>query len=327
MAMRLAGVTILRDECDIVEAFVRHNAAILDRLYVVDNRSSDATPEILQRLAGEGLPLRLGRDEELPYYQGLKTTALIRTALADGPWDCLFPLDGDEFLRVEDRAALEAAIARLAPGEAGLLACDQYAPAETDDPAEPDPVARIVHRAAAVPAQPPFHGKVILPGGLASAPAVVMDEGNHHVLVAGSPAPERRLGAARIAHYPVRSHEQLVAKVVTQRLAWLSRHDYRPGLCHHTAPLYDQLKEHSAASRIDLQDVAFAYLDNYLGPHRRPYQRRLVRDPVERRGGALRHLDLAGVSALPRILAVAEAMARRLSQSQPVGRGNSQGAP
>jgi hypothetical protein len=325
--MRLAGVTIVRDECDIVEAFVRHNAAILDRLYVVDNRSSDATPEILRRLAAEGLPLSLGRDEELPYYQGLKTTALIRAALADGPWDCLFPLDGDEFLRVEDRAALEAAIQRLAPGEAGLLACDQYAPAESDDPAEPDPVARIVHRAAAVPAQPPFHGKAIVPAALASRPGVAIDEGNHHVLVTGHAAPERRLAAARVAHWPVRSAEQMISKVVTTRLAWLSRQDYRPGLGHHIALLYDQLKERPAVAESDLQDVAFAYLDSYLGPHRRPYRRRLVRDPVERRGGALRHLDLAGVSALPRILAVAETMARRLSQSPPVGRSDLQGPP
>ena len=115
--------------------------------------------------------------------------------------------------------------------------------------------------------------------------------------------------------------------MVTTRLAWLSRPDYRPGLGHHIALLYDQLKERPAASENDLQDVAFAYLDSYLGPRRRPYQRRLVRDPVERRGGPLRHLDLAGVSALPRILAVAEAMARRLSQAQPDGRANPPVAP
>jgi hypothetical protein len=60
--MRLAGVTILRDECDVVEAFVRHNAALLNRLYIVDNCSSDATPEILRRLAAEGLPLVPGED-------------------------------------------------------------------------------------------------------------------------------------------------------------------------------------------------------------------------------------------------------------------------
>ena len=60
--MRLAGIAIVRNECDIVEAFVRHNATALDRLYVIDNDSSDATPEILRRLAASGLPLKLGHD-------------------------------------------------------------------------------------------------------------------------------------------------------------------------------------------------------------------------------------------------------------------------
>ena len=44
--MRLAGITIVRNECDIVEAFVRHNGAVLDQLYVLDNNSSDGTLEI-----------------------------------------------------------------------------------------------------------------------------------------------------------------------------------------------------------------------------------------------------------------------------------------
>ena len=47
--MRLAGIAIVRNECDIVEAFVRHNEAVLDRLYILDNDSSDGTLEILQR--------------------------------------------------------------------------------------------------------------------------------------------------------------------------------------------------------------------------------------------------------------------------------------
>jgi hypothetical protein len=312
--MRLAAVTILRDECDIVEAFVRHHAAILDRLYILDNCSSDATPEILRRLAASGLPISLGEDDGLPYYQGRKTTALIATALADEPWDCLLPLDADEFLRVADRAALEAEIARLPPGETAVLASDQYAPA-ADDGAEPDPVRRIRHRAAAVPAQPPIHGKAILPAALARAGAA-MDEGNHHVLLGGTTVPERRLAAARIAHFPVRSAEQLVAKVSTARLAWLSRGDYRPGLSAHFTLLYGRLCDRPQVTADDLQDAAFAYLDSYLGPRRMPYRRRLVLDPVPRLGEPLQHLDLAAVSALPRIIAFAERMARRLGERE-----------
>jgi hypothetical protein len=60
----LAGIAIARNEWDIAEAFVRHNAAVLAQLYIVDNRSSDATWEILQQLVASWLPIRLGRDDD-----------------------------------------------------------------------------------------------------------------------------------------------------------------------------------------------------------------------------------------------------------------------
>jgi hypothetical protein len=61
----LAGIAIARNERDIAEAFVRHNA-VLDHLYIVDNRSSDTKWEILQQLAS-WLPIRLGRDDEFRF--------------------------------------------------------------------------------------------------------------------------------------------------------------------------------------------------------------------------------------------------------------------
>jgi len=282
---------------------------------VVDNGSSDATAEILRRLAASGISLKLGHDEGIAYYHGSKTTALIGTALEDEPWDCLFPLDGDEFLVAPDRAALEAEIAALAPGEAGLLIPDQYAPMGSDETGEPDPVRRIVHRTAGEPAQPLFHGKAIVPHALARFPDVAISEGNHHIVIGNRRAPERWLAAARVAHFPVRSADQFLSKVVTTRLAWLARGDYRASLGSHVAIFYDQLRDRPELTADRLLDAAFVYLDSYLGPHRRDYQRRLIRDPVERRGGELLHLDLARVSALPRILDFAEQMAKQLGRT------------
>ena len=74
--MRLAGIAIVRNECDIVEAFMRHNATILDRLYVIDNGSSDATPEILRRMTASGLPIKLGHDGDLIFALWVKVGEL-----------------------------------------------------------------------------------------------------------------------------------------------------------------------------------------------------------------------------------------------------------
>jgi hypothetical protein len=41
----------------------------MDRLYIVDNHSSDGTLKILERLAAERLSIKVGRDECAPYSQ------------------------------------------------------------------------------------------------------------------------------------------------------------------------------------------------------------------------------------------------------------------
>ena len=269
-----------------------------------------------RRLVASGLPLTLTHDVGIAYYQGSKTTALMRAAFEDEPWDCLFPLDGDEFLVAPDRAALEAEIAALAPGEAGLLIPDQYAPLASDEADRAGSGAPMdVHRTAGLPAQPLFHGKAIVPQALARSPDVAISEGNHHIVTGNRRAPERWLAAARVAHFPVRSAEQFLSKVVTTRLAWLARGDYRASLGSHVAIFYDQLRDRPEITADRLLDAAFIYLDSYLGPHRRDYQRQLMRTPVERGGGALQYLDLARISALPRILDFAEQIAKQLGKT------------
>ena len=46
-------VSMVRNEADIIESFVRHNLQFADRLYIVNHRSSDATKDILQQLLQE----------------------------------------------------------------------------------------------------------------------------------------------------------------------------------------------------------------------------------------------------------------------------------
>jgi hypothetical protein len=61
--VRLLGAAHVRNEADIVEAFVRHDLVLLDGIAIVDHASVDATPDILRALKDEGLPIVLARDE------------------------------------------------------------------------------------------------------------------------------------------------------------------------------------------------------------------------------------------------------------------------
>jgi len=94
---------MIKNDGDIVEAFVRHHAMLFDHLVVLDHSSTDNTPAILRALQQEGLPLTVMRDESLSFQQGLRTTELARAAFARLGADFVFPLDADELLKVASR--------------------------------------------------------------------------------------------------------------------------------------------------------------------------------------------------------------------------------
>src|SRR3954470_8878543 len=106
---------MVRNEADVVEAFVRHHASRLDALYVVDHRSEDGTREILAALAGEGLRITVAHDEHVAQRQSAIITALARRAFAEGA-DAVLPLDADEFVKWPERRAFERWLAAVPAG-------------------------------------------------------------------------------------------------------------------------------------------------------------------------------------------------------------------
>jgi hypothetical protein len=149
---------MVRNEADIVEAFVRHNLAFVDGIAIFDHRSTDATPAILARLKAEGLPITLLQDSEEGFYQGSRVTTLARECFARTQADFAFVLDADEFIRADSRALIEAALARVPPGHFAVHDWRSYVPATFAGPFGP-----------ALPALPPARGAAAAPEGDHSA--------------------------------------------------------------------------------------------------------------------------------------------------------------
>jgi hypothetical protein len=319
--MRLAAVALARNECDIIESFVRHNVALLDHLYILDNGSNDATPAILDKLAAEGLPITWTL-EHSEHQQGRKTTVLVERALNDHPYDFLFPLDCDEFLQVRDRALLEALVAQIPKGAVGYLENVDYVPTPSDQDDEIDAVRRIVHVAITAPPRAPKVFKLVIPAAVAQRVGFLVGEGTHSANIGGKSLPQHRLQSANIAHFPVRSIDQFVSKVVIGRLAWLTRPDFNPDWARHFGKFYDELRVKPSLSAQDLQEAALFYVDKNFHPSpfqfdmRRPYQIILVRAPMTARYSQLRFTDLINVAALPRILDAVQSLAEQLQAAR-----------
>jgi hypothetical protein len=306
--MQLAAVTTVRNECDIVEAFVRHNAAFFDRLYILDHRSIDSTPGILRRLADEGLPVELSRDDAAVFYQSSTMTHLIKRASTDRHWDFVLPLDGDEFISAPDRAALEAALSDLDATTVGLSDIVNYIPTANDNVDELDVLRRIVHRAKTIPHISCKIGKVSIPGALINQAGFSIDEGHHAVRIDGTPIATRRLDGLTLAHFPIRSANQFIMQVIMCRLAWHSRSDHNPGWTWHLETFVDRIKTRPAISADDLTEAALLYVDIYNDSLQTPHQKVLAFEPMTPAYDRLRCTDLIDVAVLPPILDMMDAL-------------------
>lgn len=224
--MRLAAVSIVRDEADVLEAWARHNLHFIDRIYIVDDGSTDNSVHILQALSNEGLPISLTSEKSLAaYHQGRRTTALIEYAVREQNWDFIFLLDGDEFLIADDRATLEADLSALGSHHVGGLNPRHYLMSETDDLREPCPLRRLTQ----VAVHDPYVFKVVVSGKLASERGFSVVDGNHAATKWNVALPATLLPRVSLAHFPARSEAQLVSKGLAGYLRWTARTDFANG--------------------------------------------------------------------------------------------------
>lgn len=210
--MLIIGVTIVRNESDVIEAFVRHNLRFLDELQVIDNASTDTTWTILTRLAQELDGVVLGSSAHRDHRQESIFTAVMQQLSRDAEFDFAIPLDADEFIHSDSRKTFEDDLAKIARGEMGALPWVTYVPMPDDDWTEPDLRRRITHRRVTEPSQT---FKVVIPHALALDPTFRLVPGSHDAIRGDvDRVPWKILETTSLAHFPVRSPDQLISKAL-----------------------------------------------------------------------------------------------------------------
>jgi len=251
--VRIVGVTMARNEVDIIEAWVRHHARLFDELIVLCHFCQDETQSIVEDLVREGLPLEFHEEARPTYDQGRMMTELAREAVTRGA-DLVFPLDADEFV-VAPEGDGRAAIERLPVDRLSRLMWRTYVPfPQRED--EPNVLRRLTHR----PRQEGHPlGKVVLPG--ASLETGVLSVGSHELpdrqtLVPVSAEPVSELV---LAHFSVRSEAQLRAKVLGGWPVSLANPQRTDGQGGHWRDQFLECRRNGGFSEERLQSIALGY--------------------------------------------------------------------
>ena len=238
--MRLVAVSIVKNEADVIEAFIRHTSTWVDHHLVFDHSSTDGTREILHALQREGLRLSLYTDKALANLQQTRSNHLTRLAAQSFAADWILPLDADEILVGPDRTALEACLNKTGSDHPLSLRLLNYYPTDEDDSSEGNPVHRLRYSQSALS----HTKKIFIPKPLALDSDVIAGKGSHGLyrntdLLPDSPLPE----GFHLAHLALRSPQHQVLRVVLAELQKLSNGSASEGLDTHYRLGYQLLAE------------------------------------------------------------------------------------
>ena len=271
------GITCVKNEADVIEAFVRHNLAYLDALFVIENDSVDRTREILVELRKEGLPIVLFDDPIVGHFQKEKMTAIYRRLVPKFKPRFVFLLDADEFIVAQSREALYSQLRTMRPGSQAKYYWRTYVPAPTHADCDgSDPLRSITHRRASEERSP----KSIIVASPKIDLKLKIEQGNHNVKLMGRSLPAVDLQDVVLAHFPVRSVDQLTGKAL---VGWITnmeryRHRRRSTFGFQKKLLYQRILREGGLTAKDLTEEALKYAQ--FSPHGSEWPDDVVYDPV-----------------------------------------------
>lgn len=255
---KIVSITTVKNEADIIESFIRYNLNIVDEMIILDNGSSDDTPYILNQLIDEGLPVNVIIDEDKYFEPAKKYNFLLDKAVNDFDADIICPLDVDEFIVTDnyyssfEKLNPRDIIKRIPMHTFYRIKWKTYIPTDKDDTEDLFVPSRIKYiRNESIET---FY-KVILTKELVNHFDVDLEIGNHNLVI--DPIHKSKINVLsnvhlKIAHFPLRSVDQTMSKVLVNYPNTLSRKNVNPHLSHHYPIMFNKIMD---IGEIDISDV------------------------------------------------------------------------
>lgn len=211
--MKIVSFTMVNNESEIIESFIRYNYNFLDEMYIIDNGCTDNTIKILHNLINDGYKIVI-YDESLEAYDQFRLdNKYLNKIIKESDPDLIIPLDADEFI-ISDHKDPRKEMEKLSLDKIYYVNWQWYVMTEKDDVKEtfiPRRLKYCLKRTVWNYSDGTPVTKVILPARYFKEKKLTMSMGHHTVYGDKSIAIEE-INNIKLAHYRATSEEQLVYK-------------------------------------------------------------------------------------------------------------------
>lgn len=211
--MKIISFTMVNNESEIIESFIRYNYNFVDEMVIIDNGCTDSTIKIIRKLIGEGFKITV-YDESLEAYNQYRLDNKYLTKIANekNP-DIILPLDADEFLtgNTNPREVLEG----LSLDRIYYITWRWYVMTKEDNILEtfiPKKMQYCLSKPAWNYSDGTVVTKAIIPVKYYSDMGLTLSMG-HHTVFGNDKVKITQLDNLQLAHYRAISEEQLIYKI------------------------------------------------------------------------------------------------------------------
>lgn len=302
--MKCVSVTRTGNECDIIEAFVRHHAALFDEMIVIDDRSTDGTARILQKLKEEGLPIILLHAADVAWDELDFGSPMMHMAFGRGAtW--VAPLDVDEFIELPEGRSLADVLPE--PGKVLIqlrwhnFVWQRHLAGKTENP--------VTQMTLRLPPRADSYKAIIPRTVVENDPDARLRHGNHGLSVHGRYVDLIYLKQIALCHYPIRSIDQFASKSVITYLRYVAIPDIPEAVGVQYRKTIELIKQGSGGIMAEMERSSHLYgLADGTMSEGNPVLR-----PLRYLGGPLLYPERA-TTAMANIVNHGETMAREIAR-------------
>lgn len=210
--MKIVSFTMVNNESEIIESFVRYNYNFVDEMVIIDNGCTDSTIKIVRNLINEGFKITVYDESLEAYNQYRLDNKYLNKIINEIKPDIILPLDADEFLTGSEnpRAVLES----LDLNSIYYVTWRWYVMTEFDDKKEafiPKRMNYCLKRAAWNYSDGTPVTKAIIPAKYYKDLGLKLSMG-HHTVFGNDKVNIVNLDTLQFAHYRAISEQQLIYK-------------------------------------------------------------------------------------------------------------------
>ncbi len=259
--MKIISITTVKNEADIIESFIRYHLNIVDEMIILNNGSTDDTNFILNQLLNENLQITVIDDKDKYFKPVEKMNFLMKKAIQEFNADIVCPIDVDEFITSEygnPRKYIE----KIDKHTYYKIKWRTYVPTKEDNIHEKFIPAKMTYMRD----ENLEEYKVIVHKNLFYEFDASLTVGSHELQYDrkqyGNTVKCEICDDLIMAHFPLRSKEQTISKVLVSYPNLLCRIEVNPNLGFHKshyAPMFFKIKNEGNVSEKVVLDFAKRY--------------------------------------------------------------------